>query len=426
MTRRVLGLVVLGLLAGCDQVDMDAPWTEAERALIASLSPLPDAPGSSPGNAWADRDAAAKLGHRLFFDTRLSANGGVACATCHVPDLYFTDARQAAVGVAKGEKNTPTVLGAGELPFVFWDGRKDSVWAQALGPLESELEHGVDRTHIARIIREHHREAYVAAFGALPEALEGASGDALPEHARPVPLGSTHPHQRAWDGLPQATRDAITEVFVFAGKALEAYQRKLTLPPAPFDRYVAALADGDASGGGHLDASARRGLRWFIGRGQCVNCHNGPWLTDAGFHNLGLPLSIGESGVPMGRTRGADEVKNDEFRCGSRWSDLQGCEELRFLDPRFEDFMGAFKTPTLRNVAETGPWMHGGHFETLADVVAFYRDRPGGPLVGHRDLLLEQIDDDLDIDDVVAFLQTLTSPRPDSPWWRAPKAEANP
>ena len=426
MPRFAARCLLLALLCGsfvaCGKPaeDPNAPWSASELALLRSLTPIPALP-PSPGNRFADDPRAAALGHKLFFDKGLSANGAVACATCHNPALFFTDGLPRSKGVGTAARNAPTLLGAPWLPFLFHDGRKDSVWSQALGPLENEVEHGTDRVAVARRIATDYRTEYEALFGPLPPLSDAAR---FPAHARPVPFGSAQPEHPAWLAMSDADRDAVNRVFAGAGKALEAYERKLVPGPAPFDRYVAALVAGDARGGGFLSPAARRGLRAFVGKAQCVTCHNGPWFTDKGFHNIGLPKAPGQSGVDVGRGFGAQQAKSDPFRCGTPYSDATQCDELRFLNPRFEDFLGAFKTPTLRNVARTAPYMHSGQFATLKDVVDFYRTLPGQAQVGHREFILSLLDPQVEAADLIAFLESLTGPLPPAPWSSAPRSAA--
>ncbi|MCH8072550.1 MAG: cytochrome-c peroxidase, partial [Proteobacteria bacterium] len=145
-------------------------WTEAEIELLRSLwiGSLPPVP-ADPGNAVADDPRAARLGQRLFFDTRLSANGEVACATCHQPERLFTDGLDVAQGIARGERHTMSIVGVAYSPWMFWDGRKDSLWSQALGPLENPIEHGGNRKQYAEILAadEQYRTEYEAVFGAM-------------------------------------------------------------------------------------------------------------------------------------------------------------------------------------------------------------------------------------------------------------------
>ena len=382
--------------------------------MLLSLSP-PGLPPPDPSNRVANNTDAARLGQRLFFDTALSANGKVACATCHVPGKHFSDGRPLAQGIGATGRHAPTLLGAAWAPFLFWDGRKDSLWAQALGPLEAPAEHGLSRMGLLHGVAARHDASWKKVFGPLPDLSDRRR---FPAQARPVPGQPKHPHHVAWMAMSAADRAMVDRLAADAGKAIAAYERLLVPGISPFDRYIKALRSGDPQGGAHLSDVARRGLAMFIGKGQCVACHNGPLLTDQAFHNLGLPRPVGASGVDLGRTIGADTAKRDAFRCDGPNSDVpesqrkEACAELRFLNPRFVDFQGAFKTPTLRNVALTAPYMHDGAMATLAEVLAFYGTRAGEPLIGHRDLLLDQVPRDLPVADLVAFLESLSGPLP--------------
>jgi cytochrome c peroxidase len=335
------------VLPSCED---DAPgWTADELGVLSSLSPI-GTPPDSPGNVWADDEAAAELGQRIFFDPGFSRHGRVACSTCHDPARAFTDGRRVAFGSSRGSRNTPTLLGAQWFRFQGWDGHTDSLWAQTLAALTDPTEHGLTPTDVARRIEARHAGRYEAVFGRL-----GDRSSASDER-----------------------------VFVNVGKALEAYVRRLLPGPAPFDAYVQALQEGDPDGGRHLSPSARRGAQAFLRQG-CVSCHSGPLFTDGEFHNLGLSPSVGISDLHPGRAHGARRAKASRYRCGSRFSDATTCDDLRFLNPDFEDFEGAFKTPTLRNVELTGPYMHTGQLETLEDVVEHYRKLPESPRIGRRD-----------------------------------------
>ncbi|HUQ83945.1 MAG TPA: cytochrome-c peroxidase, partial [Gemmatimonadaceae bacterium] len=137
-----------------------ARWSASERETLrslslASLGPLP----ADPSNRYADDHAAAQLGHRLFFDARLSSNGKVSCASCHLPAQDFQDGKRLATGVGTTSRRTMPVPGTAYSPWQFWDGRADSQWSQALGPLESAVEHGGDRTQYAHLVAADYREA---------------------------------------------------------------------------------------------------------------------------------------------------------------------------------------------------------------------------------------------------------------------------
>src|SRR3569623_283413 len=143
---------------------------------LASLLPLrPD-----PSNRVSNDPAAAALGKALFFDARLSANGAISCATCHKPDRQFQDDLPVGHGMGDGSRRTMPIAGTAYFPFLFWDGRKDSQWSQALGPLENPLEHGADRTMVVRLVAAAYRPTYEAVFGTLPNL------DGMPDHAMPA------------------------------------------------------------------------------------------------------------------------------------------------------------------------------------------------------------------------------------------------
>jgi cytochrome c peroxidase len=353
-------------------------WSEAEieeiRTLwIEELEPLP----ADPSNRHADDPAAAKFGRTLFFDTRLSSNGQVSCGTCHVPGRQFQDDVPLASGVGRTTRRTMPVAGTAYSPWLFWDGRKDSQWAQALGPLENPVEHGGTRTLYAHLIAEHHRAEYERIFGPLPD-LAG-----VPRNAGPVDDPTA---RAAWESLSEAKREEVTRVYVNLGKAIAAYERRLQPGPARFDRYAARLlADGRAPDS-ILTADEEAGLRLFIGKANCTQCHNGPLFTNNEFHNTGVPAA---AGLPedRGRAAGAEQVLADEFNCRSRYSDArpEECAELEFLSPDGHELLRAYKPPSLRGVAERAPYMHAGQIATLAAVIEHYDRAPAAP-AGHTEL----------------------------------------
>jgi len=387
------GLLAAGLHAA------SAPavrWTEEERAIIRSLAldALPALP-ADPSNRVADDPRAAELGRALFFDVRLSANGQVACASCHLPERQFQDDVPLARGVGMTTRRTMPIAGVAHSPFLFWDGRKDSVWAQALGPLESSVEHGGNRTQYAHLIAEQYRTAYEGVFGPLPRI------DHLPPQAGPV----TDPEAAgAWEAMPEADREAVNRVFANIGKAIAAFERMILPAPTRFDAYASALGSGNDAG--ILTPDEVAGLRLFIGKGECVNCHNGPLLTDNHFHNTGVPEA---RGLPedLGRAAGAKIVREDPFNCLGKYSDAgEGdCSELRFMAADGHELLRAFKTPSLRGAAGRPPYMHAGQISTLADVVAHYSTAPAAP-AGHSELRPLNLSE-TERRQLIAFLATL-------------------
>lgn len=343
-------------------------WSEAELAVLASLrlNELPDVP-VDPSNVWQESSAAAALGKQLFFDTRLSRNGSVACASCHDPARQFQDGRPVGEGVGIGVRRSMPITAAGYSPWLFWDGRKDSLWSQALGPLEDPLEHGGNRLQYAWLMQKYYARAYTELFGQLPD-LEN-----LPENASPV---GTSSEQAAWGSMKPATRDAVSRVFANMGKAIAAYESTLQHEPSRLDEYIEAELSAEAHGRTILTPQEVRGLRLFIGKGQCLSCHNGPLLTDQQFHNTGVPPRD-RGRQDAGRAAAISRVRVDEFNCAGRFSDAgpQQCQELRFLAEDHHN-EGAFKTPGLRGVATRPPYMHGGQFASLEEVLRHYVDAP--------------------------------------------------
>jgi cytochrome c peroxidase len=354
-----------------------ATWTEEEAKLVLSLglSKLPPLP-ADPSNAVADDPEAAKLGEALFFDSRFSANGKVACGTCHLPDRQFQDDLARAKGVGVTARRTMPIAGTAYSPWLFWDGRKDSQWAQALGPLESGVEHGTDRAYIAHLVEAHYADQYTALFGPLPTL------DQVPQHASPNGLGAVLDE---WLALDDTRRDAVNRVFANVGKAIAAYERTITPQPSRFDTYVDHLAEGKDTAG-ILTDQEEDGLRIFVGKGECTKCHNGPLLTDNFFHNTGVAAV---PGLPddLGRSLGIEQVLADPFNCLGPYSDAEpgDCAELKYLAKAGHEMIRAYKPPSLRGVASRPPYMHAGQIATLGEVLVHYNTAPSAP-DGHSEL----------------------------------------
>jgi cytochrome c peroxidase len=403
--RALAGATALVLLsvAGLYGFATSARWSAEERTVLrslalASLGPPP----ADPSNRYADDSLAARLGHRLFFDTRLSSNGKVSCASCHLPERDFQDGLARARGVGTTARRAMPIAGTAYSPWQFWDGRADSQWAQALGPLESSVEHGGDRTGYAGLIATEYRNEYERLFGALPD-LAG-----VPRHAGPVPDSAS---AAAWQRMPSVRRDDISRVYANIGKAIAAYERRITFAPSRFDRYVeAALRGASHTAESAFSRDEEAGLRLFIGKASCVNCHNGALFTDNHFHNTGVPAPAAPWPPDSGRAAGVRQAVAGEFSCTSRYSDAKagGCDELQFAVTEGHELVRAFKTPSLRNVAGRAPYLHAGQIASLPAVIEHYDRAPAAPF-GHSELrplrLSSQQRRQLE-----AFLRTLTGP----------------
>ncbi|QDG53672.1 hypothetical protein FIV42_23885 [Persicimonas caeni] len=398
--------------------DPSGTFDHDELEAINKLSPEGEFLPADPTNAVADDPGAARLGQFLYFDTRLSGDGEQSCATCHRPDHGFADPRQLSEAMGTTARHAPTLLNAAFNRWYFWDGRTDSLWAQAIEPLEAPNEQGTTRLDIAHLVAgdAELRAAYEAVFGALPDL---SDPDRFPASGRPVPGSPDHPHARAWASMSAEDQRTVDRILTNVTKAIAAYEMQLVSLDAPFDRYVEGLRDGDAEKLSALDEQQKEGLKLFVGRAGCTKCHAGPLMTNFEFHNLGFEPRGWLVPDDLGRWDAVPEVKADPFNAAGAFSDAPDGErarELRFLAQQPEN-EGQFKTPTLRNVALTPPYMHGGHFETLEEVVRFYAELDESPvLVGHRDETLVELDlSDEEVDALVAFFETLTgAPLPDA------------
>ena len=335
---------------------------EVELAVPAGVLP-PEIPADNPVTS-----AKVELGQKLYFDTRISTDGTVACVTCHDPGHGFADPRgkptSAGVGGALGARNAPSVLNAAFLASQFWDGREPTLEAQAVQPLINPVEHGF-KDHPAVVARlrglKDYEKPFAAAFG---------SGGITIERV---------------------------------GMAIASFERTLLSLDAPIDRFLA----GDR---GAISASAKRGWRLFNAEARCNTCHGRidvlPLFTDDLFHNIGVGVaSVDFARVARNAAAAVEAGRSiDELAVTDREASALG----RFLVTRELKDMGAFKTPQLRNTALTAPYMHDGSEATLEDVIAFY-DRGGNdnPYLdgGIRPLGLT----DSQKADLVELLKTFTS-----------------
>ncbi|GJM23177.1 MAG: methylamine utilization protein [Planctomycetota bacterium] len=381
--------------------------TPEQIELAREFSPLPEPPADPTNAVYEDLDAAL-LGQALFFDTRFSSNGEVSCATCHEPALGFGDGRKLAKGVAHHPRHSMTLWNVAYNRWFFWDGRKDSLWSQALGPLEDAREHGSSRLEIVHALADAPElvRAYTEVFGAFPNVSDSSR---FPAAGRPVAEQPRHPHQVAWDTMSADDQRTVNRVFTNFGKLLAAYQRQLVSRRAPFDVFVEGLADNDPEKLAALSPSAQRGFTLFAGKAACHICHDGPTFSDLEFHSN--RVATGE-GVDPGRALGVLQLKVDPFNGASEFADDGGARATRKLQitPRGWHIPGEFKTPSLRNVAVTAPYMHEGQIATLAEVVHFYSTLEGAaPPDPKGEKLITAVQlTDAEQADLIAFLESLT------------------
>jgi cytochrome c peroxidase len=253
------------------------------------------------------------------------------------------------------------------------------------------------------LIKEYYSQEYEELFGPLPDL----SAQNCPEKA--TPLLDDPGSQKLWNDMKPEDRESVNRVFSNIGKAIAAFEKLILPTPSRFDLYVAALLKGDTEKlNNTLTAEEITGMRLFIGQGKCVKCHKGPLFIDDDFHNLQVPKRR-EISFDKGRADGIEKALTDEFNCYGKYSDAkpEECNALNTIESNTDKYVGAFKTPTLRNVAERAPYMHAGQFKTIAKVMAFYQYPFDFNLMsefGHSTL------SDDELEKIEAFLQTLSSP----------------
>lgn len=490
-------------LVGChvdrpNCVGAGCAWSSDTWARVQGLSHLPNMPQPDPppdpSNQYWSNEKAASLGQRFYFDTRFSGNttlidaigrpvaaartpkgqpANVSCASCHNPAHAGTDdtsvPNTVSIGAGIYDVNGQQTLNAAFYPLLYWNGRSDSLWAQALAVNESRSSMNSTRLQDFWTIVDFYLAPYNAAF---------------PEYPLPSVIKKTD-----YAALTDGNRPTVDRVFVNFGKAIAAYEYTLISRNSPFDRFVQ-----DGPGSGWISPAAERGAMLFVGKASCIDCHNTPLLSDGRFHNIGVPQS-GEhvptvtdcpadggcdcapgdekpSCAPSGAWAGALKLnaatleKNLEtdFRRDSKWSDgfvapepfattqIAGSPDGGAApDPSLK---GAWRTPSLRDVALTAPYMHDGYYQTLTEVVQHYNmggvqsaasafqlpvcgiadaappgcmDPNAGGSVPHLAAEIKPLElSDDEVSDLVAFLGTLTgAPLPAKIATRPPLPDAS-
>lgn len=351
-----------------------AAFTEAEVRAIASHGPWPPAFRPDPSNRASGKPDAIELGERLFFERRLSATGEISCSRCHLPERNWTDGEARAKGLALTDRNTPGIANVRLARWFGWDGAHDSLWSQGIRPILDAKEMGASAAHVAKLVREDADYAcrYRKAFGAPPADDE--------------------------------------RVLVDVAKALAAFQETLTSGRTPFDEFRDALAQGDAAGIARYPDAAKRGLAIFIGKGSCSVCHAGPAFTNGEFHDTGVPFFIEPGRVDPGRHAGIRKLLASRDNLLGPYNDdptRASATGTRHVALEHRNF-GEFKTPTLRNLALTAPYMHNGRLATLRDVVDHYSTVSPDRLHSDGEAILKPLRlSEQEARDLIAFLESL-------------------
>ena len=332
--------------------------------------------------------AKVALGQTLYFDKRLSIDGTVSCATCHDPANAFTDHDTVGIGVSKktGTRNAPTILNAMFSDRLFWDGRAGSLEEQAKQPLTNSFEMGMGNN-----------TAVVARVSAFPE------------------------YQKEFRRVFK--REGITIDTI--AKAIAAYERTQLSANSPFDRFISGNPNA-------ITDAQRRGWELFKGKAECIECHSfsiaSPFFTDFKFHNTGVVAKdisfehlsgLAKQVAGYERVNSQNKPLNGMSHKGGSVGQTQdsapllahtrGFTELgRYLVTKQPKDIGAFKTPTLRDIELTTPYMHNGSEKTLIDVVRFYNR--GGNANANLDERMRPLNlNDEELNQLVEFMRALTS-----------------
>lgn len=288
------------------------------------LQPLPPPPVPADNPQSEEK---IELGKKLFFDRRLSGDGTMSCASCHIPDQAFTDGQELSLSypTTRNWRNAPTLINVAYHNTLFHDGRAATLEEQSLFPVMSPFEMNLNLDFLEEKIR------------------------AVPEYEASF--------RKVFGGEPSRKR---------IGMAIAAFERTLVSADSPIDRF---LAGENAA----LSDDARSGYEIFIGKGRCAHCHFGPLLSDGRFHALGVPEN-------------RSHLRDPRIAATRRFvAKVFGYEDFRNLDEDPGRYLvtkdmkdwKAFRTPSLREISKTAPYMHNGVMKTLDEVIDFF-DRGGG------------------------------------------------
>ncbi len=342
---------------------------------ILGLGPWPAALRPDPSNRFSGQAQAIELGRRLFRDPRMSPVGYIACVSCHQPDRSFTDQKARAHGLADLPRHTPALANLGRQHWFGWGGSSDSLWMASIRPILDARE------------------------------FDGSPGTVARLFERDAELGACY--HKVFQGPPGRDQE---RTLVHVGKALAAYLETLVTGRTPFDDFRDALARKDARSAASYPAAAQRGLKLFVGGARCVACHSGPNFSDGDFHpGAALPGgaagAAAGSGGDAGRLDGARSLKASRLNLLGPYNDDRGranAAATRQLVAQ-EHMRGQFRTPSLRNIAVTAPYMHDGHVENLLDAMQHTQSSATRQAMRPVESLSAR-----QLEDLAAFLLTLT------------------
>ena len=389
-----------GLVNAESKIKFSASFTADDLEMIKTLSPLPESP-ADPTNKVGLNPKAATFGEDLFNDWRLSRGEEFACQTCHrVTDHLMSVRDDTPIDI-------PTLWNLGHNKWFFFDGRADTMWAQALGPIENPKEHDFSRTEVAALISGdiYYSKTYKQLFGDIPDF---SDKERFPEPGKPSK--DNKEANKNWEKMTAKDRMAVNKVFANVGKALAAFQMTLTSQKTDFDVFVEGIKENDQKKVKALSKSAQRGLKAFVGKGKCITCHSGPAFTDSEFHDTQLPEIEVDLGFKNARHGGIKDVKGSIFNAAGPFSDDPKGEFAKRLSKLKTEARnkGQFKTPGLRNIYYTQPYMHTGQFRSIIDVINFYSDMKGAQASDHPEIVPRKFTEQ-EKADLVEFLKSIST-----------------
>ena len=343
-------------------------------ASVVAHGPWPPELKPDPSNRVSGNPLAIELGKQLFFSPMLSGNQGTSCASCHAPDQAFANGPAISAGTHELDRNTQTLLNVRFNRWFGWDGRNDNLWAQSIRPIGRNIEMNLPLEQVRMIVSN---PAFAESYSIL--------------------FGDT-----------KSQSDEL--ILVNIGKALAAFQETLVTPKSTFDHFRDAVAKQDWKTAANYPASAQRGLSLFVGRGRCHFCHSGALFSNGEFHDAAVPYFIRPGVVDSGRHQGIIDLKQSPFTLDGNYTDdpeKSGAWAVRKVAHLHANF-GVFRVPSLRNVANTAPYMHNGSLATLEAVADHYSNIDMDRLHVDGEAILMPLElGEQEVKDLVAFLKTL-------------------
>lgn len=349
--------------------------TEQEIDQTLSHGPWSSVFEPDPSNRVSGVLEAIKLGEKLFFDPLLSRDGTMSCASCHDPVHGFAEPKARAIGKVLLDRNTLSLVNLRAHRWFGWAGDSDSLWAQSITPILNLDEMGHDAKSLKGVVQNSAwKQDYNAIFGS---------------------------------SIEQEANDVLVNI----SKALAAFQETLVTGQTSFDRFRDALEIGDLDNASHYPESAQRGLKIFLGRGNCTFCHSGSAFTNGEFHDAGVPYFITDTRVDTGRHGGLEALYASPFTLAGSYSDdpdKRGAWAVRQVQMKHSDF-GTFRVPSLRGAAHTAPYMHNGSLPDLKAVVEHYNTIDLERLHADGEAILTPLGlTESEADDLVQFLLSLS------------------